>query len=256
MRFENKVAFITGSSSGIGAAAARLFAAEGALVAVVASGNLAKAEAVAGEISLAGGRAWPCVLDVRDAGAVTSVLDQAEAELGPIDILVNSAGVYYPTPIGATTVDELDRMVDINLKGSFNTINAMAPRMQERRSGKIVNLSSVAALTGVRERSLYCATKAAIAQMTKALARELAPFDININAIAPGNTATPMNIEVRTSPEKRDYYEGFKAITPSNTTFSEPEELARLILFLASEEARAMHGALLVMDEGVSTGIG
>ena len=256
MRFENKVAFITGSSSGIGAAAAQMFAAEGAKVAVVASGSLGKAVDVADGITAAGGQAWPCVLDVRDPGAVESVLDEAEAALGPIDILVNSAGVYYPTPIGSTTTDEMDRMVDINLKGSFNTINAVVPRMQARKSGKIVNMSSVAALTGVKERSLYCATKAAIAQMTKALARELAPFDININAIAPGNTATPMNAEVRTSPEKREYYEGFKAITPSNTTFSDPEELASLILFLASDEARAMHGALVVMDEGVSTGIG
>ena len=256
MRFDNKVVLITGGSSGIGEAAAKAFAAEGARVAVAASSDAAKAKIVCDAISEAGGTAWPCAVDVRSPAAVAALLDEIEAELGPIDVLVNSAGVYYPTPIGQTSEDEMDRMVDINLKGTFNTINAIVPRMQERRSGKIVNLSSVAAITGVRERSLYCATKAAIAQMTQALARELAPFDINVNAVAPGNTATPMNVEVRTSPEKREYYEGFKAITPSTTTFSDPSDLAGLILFLASDEARAMHGSMVVMDEGVSTGIG
>lgn len=256
MKLKGKVAFITGASSGIGAAIARRFAQEGAQVAVVASSNLGKAQAVAGEIERHGGRAWACICDVRKRTAVEQVLRAAADTLGAIDIVVNAAGVYYATPIGTTSDEDAERMIDINLKGTFNVVNAIAPVMQKAGQGKIINFASVAAVLGVRERSLYCATKAAVAQMTRALARELAPFNVNCNAIAPGNTATPMNEKVRTDPSYAQQLAGMKSATPSPRTYSEPQDIANIALFLASDDSRAMHGAVVLADEGISTGIG
>lgn len=253
MRLDGKVALVTGGTSGIGEAVCRRFAADGAAVAVVGSQDLSKARAVADTTT---GRAAAYVCDVRNPTALTALVAQVERELGSIDVLVNSAGVYYATPIGATAEADYDRMVDINLKGTFYAINAVVPGMKARRHGRIVNISSVAAVMGISGYSLYCATKGAIAMMTRALARELAPFDIHINAIAPGNTATPLNEALRTRPEHRDYMAGMEALTPSNRAFSPPEEMAALCAFLVSDEARAFHGALLLADEGISSGVG
>jgi 3-oxoacyl-[acyl-carrier protein] reductase len=252
MNLNGRVALVTGATSGIGEAIARRLAADGARVAVVGGSALAKAEAVAATIH--GARAYRC--DVRDVAAVTALVADVEAGLGPVDILVNSAGVYYATPIGDTAEVDYDRMVDINLKGSFATINAVAPGMKARRRGNIVNVSSVASVWGIRGYSLYCATKAAIAMLTRALARELAPFDVRINAIAPGNTATPLNEALRTRPEHADYLAAMDALTPSNRSFSPPEEMAAVCAFLVSDDARAFHGALLLADEGISSGVG
>jgi len=256
MKLKDKVAFITGGSSGIGEAIARRFAREGAKVAVAASSDLAKAQAVVKSIESEGGRAWACACDVRSRTAVEQALRAAVDALGPVDIVVNSAGVYYATPIGRTSAEDADRMIDINLKGTFNVVSAAAPAMQKAGRGKIINFASVAAVMGVRERSLYCGTKAAVAQMTRALARELAPFNVNINAIAPGNTATPMNEKVRTDPAYAQQLAGMEAATPSKRTYSEPDDIAAVALFLASDESRAMHGAVLLADEGISTGLG
>ena len=256
MKLQDKVAFITGGSSGIGEAIARRFSQEGARVAVAASSDLAKAQAVVGSIEHAGGRAWACACDVRSRAAVEQAHRAAVDALGPVDIVVNAAGVYYATPIGKTSVEDADRMIDINLKGTFNVVSAIAPAMQRAGHGKIINFASVAAVMGVRERSLYCGTKAAVAQMTRALARELAPFNVNINAIAPGNTATPMNEKVRTDAAYAQQLAGMEAATPSQRTYSEPDDIAAVALFLASDDSRAMHGSVLIADEGISTGLG
>lgn len=256
MKLSGRTALITGASSGIGEAIAYRFAQEGAGIAVLASSDPRKAEAVAAKIREMGGRAWSGIADVRRRAQIDAALGTAEAALGPIDTVVNAAGVYYATPIGSTAAEDMDRMIDINLKGTFNVINALAPRLIDAKRGNIINFSSVAAVLGVRECSLYCATKAAIAQMTVALARELAPHGININAIAPGNTATPMNTAVRTDPNYAAQLAGMKAATPSTTTFSDPRDIASVALFLASSDAKTLHGALIVADEGLSTGLG
>ncbi|HVW70533.1 MAG TPA: SDR family oxidoreductase [Steroidobacteraceae bacterium] len=250
------MAFITGASSGIGEAVARRFAREGAKVAVVASSDLSKAEAVVRSIESEGGKAWACTCDVRRRASVDEALLGVKQALGPVDIVVNAAGVYFATPIGKTPEEEVDRMIDINLKGTFNVINAIAPSMQKAGHGKIINFASVAARLGVRERSLYCATKAAVAQMTRALAREFAPCNVNINAIAPGNTATPMNAKVRNDPSYAQQLAGMVAATPSRTAYSDPADMASVALFLASEDSKVMHGAMVIADEGISTGLG
>jgi len=256
MSFDGKVALITGGSQGIGAAVARQLAAQGAKVAVVASSSLDKAKAVADAIGAAGGTARPFVCDVRKVADITRVVEEVEQALGPIDILVNAAGVYYATPLGQTTEEDYDRMVAINMKGTFFMTNTVGPRMIERgKGGKIVNFSSVAGVLGVTGRSLYCGSKAAIMMMTRAWAKELAPHDININAIAPGNTETPMNADVRTKPEKAEALAAMKKATPSRVAYTDPEEMAAIAVFLCTDAARPMHGSTLLADEGISTGL-
>jgi NAD(P)-dependent dehydrogenase (short-subunit alcohol dehydrogenase family) len=244
---KDKVALVTGSSSGIGREVAGALAAQGARVAVVASSERAKAEAVVNEIEVAGGIARPFVADISSANGV-------EAELGPIDLLVNSAGVYFPTPAGDVTEDAFDRMVAINLKGSFFTLNAVAPGMKARSAGRIVNIASVAGIAPNPEYSLYAATKAGIIALTRAIALELAPYGINVNAIAPGNTETPINADIRTAPEFAAQRARIDAITPSRRLFTPPAEIAAAIVFLLSDAARGMYGSVMVVDEGKSVG--
>jgi 3-oxoacyl-[acyl-carrier protein] reductase len=252
MKLFNKVVIVSGGSQGIGEAIARLYAKEGARVAVLSSSDLEKARAVASAIEASGGSARPYVCDVRDAGQVAALVADVERDFGVIDILLNGAGVFYATPAGATPDADFDRMVDINLKGSWNLINAVVPGMRMRKSGKIICMASVACVYGVPTYALYCATKAAIVQLVRALALELAPHGIHINAIAPGNTATPMNAGLRNDPAA---VQAISAATPSGRPFSGVEDIAAIALFLASADSRAMHGSCLLADEGISAGM-
>jgi NAD(P)-dependent dehydrogenase (short-subunit alcohol dehydrogenase family) len=253
MAIPGRTALVTGGSQGIGEAIARRLAAEGVAVGVVASSDLAKAQAIAA--SLPGGRALGFFADVRDPTAVATLVDQAKKALGGIDILVNSAGVFYPTPAGGTDESSYDRMVDINLKGTWNAINAVAPLMKAQHRGWIVNLGSVVAAMGFGGYAVYCATKAAIVMMTRALAIELAPHGISVNCLSPGNTATPMNLDIRTSPALKPMLDVMKARTPSGQTHSSAEDMANIVAFMLSDGARAMHGANILADEGFSAGM-
>ncbi|MDY6948222.1 MAG: SDR family NAD(P)-dependent oxidoreductase [Pseudomonadota bacterium] len=255
MRFTGKIAVVTGGSQGIGARIAQRLAAEGAAVAVIASSDRAKAEAVAARIVADGGRAAGHAADVRNAGQIGAIIDHVVEAEGRIDLLVNCAGVFFPTPIGATAAHDIDRMVDINLKGTFNTINAAAPHMKAAGRGKVVNLASVAAMVGVGGYSMYCATKAAVSMLTRALAIELAPSGINVNAVAPGNTATPMNENLRSDPALKPFVDAMAARTPSGRVFSDPDDIASLVLYLLSDDARAMHGSTVLIDEGFAAGM-
>lgn len=255
MRLKGKTALITGGSQGIGEAIAYRFAAEGAEVGVVASSSRDKAEGICGKIRQKGGKAHALVADVSKVAAINAMAKEAEKALGHVDILVNSAGVFYPTKVGETSEADYDREMDINVKGTFFAINAIAPGMAKRRMGNIINITSVAGMVGMNPYSVYCASKAAIITMTKALACELAPQGIRVNAIAPGNTATPMNIDIRTDPKYKAMLDYMAGRTPSGRTYSEAEDMAAAALFLASEDSRAMHGATMVLDEGISAGL-
>lgn len=254
MAFKGKVAIVTGGSQGIGACIAEGLARKGARVAVVASVDIAKAARIADSLNAAGASVSAYVADVRDPGQIGAVIDAVMGAEGRIDLLANCAGVFFPTPAGATPASEVDRMVDINLKGAFNAIGAVVPSMREAGYGKIVSISSVAGFMGMGGYSLYCATKAGIAMMTRALAIELAPSGININAIAPGNTETPMNADIRTNPEFAPMLEAMRARTPSGRTYSDPWDIANLALYLLGDEARAVHGSTMLIDEGFSAG--
>ena len=251
----NRVAVIIGGSSGIGEAVARRFARENVSVVVVASGNLAKAQAVASSICEAGGDAAARTTDVRDPSSVAALFAGVSADYGKIDILVNCAGIFKPTPIGEADIATIDQMLEVNLRGTMLTVNAVVPHLKRAGGGKIINISSVAAFTGIGSYSVYCATKAAVKMLTRSLAIELAPHDININAIAPGNTATPMNEDIRTDPAFAPVLATMKAATPSRRIYSDPDEMAELAFYLASPAARAMHGSTVLIDEGLSAGL-
>ncbi len=252
---KGKIALVTGGSSGIGFEVAVALGSQGVRVAVVASSSAAKARACVDRIAANGGNAMPFVANVSNVGEVMALVHQVEVDMGHIDFLVNSAGVYYPTPVGMTSEKEFDRMVSINLKGSFFAINAVASGMRERRAGRIVNVASVAGIVGSPNYSLYAATKAGILAMTKSIGVELAPFGINVNVIVPGNTETPMNEDIRMAPQFAPNRERIARITPSQRLFTPPQEIASGILFLLSDAAKGMYGSALVIDEGRSAGI-
>ncbi|MCW6511180.1 SDR family NAD(P)-dependent oxidoreductase [Lichenifustis flavocetrariae] len=254
-KLEGRVAFIAGGSQGIGEQTALLFAREGASVAVLASTDLGKAERVAQAIRDAGGSASAYAADVRKADAVKVAVAAAVAAHGPIDILVNSAGVFPPTPSGSTEPDAFERVMDINVKGTWNTIEAIAPEMRARKTGWIVDISSVLGTMALANYAAYCASKAAVNMLTRSLAIEFGRDGVHVNAIAPGNTATPMNENLRTEEQYRGFLDMMTARTPSGRTYSQPEEIARMALYLACEDSKPVHGAIMVMDEGFSLGV-
>ncbi|MGE0256019.1 MAG: SDR family NAD(P)-dependent oxidoreductase [Alphaproteobacteria bacterium] len=253
-RLAGRTALVTGGSQGIGAAICRRFAAEGAEVGVVASASLAKADAVAGAIRAAGGKARAFTCDVAQVAEIERLVAEATAALGRIDILVNCAGLFFPTRLGETDEAMWDRLCDVNLKATFFACNAVAPAMKARGSGKIVNFASGAGLAGRSNYLVYAAVKAGVVNLTRSLGAALAPHGVNANCIAPGNTETPMNENVRTGAEYAAIRDAIRLRTPSSRLFSDPDEIAAGAAFLASDEARAMHGAVLVMDEGVLAG--
>lgn len=255
MTSSSPVALIFGGSSGIGRATALLLGKEGNTVAVIASGDIAKADVVAREIQQAGGQARGFIADVRSVASIRAVVAEVEATLGPIEIMVYSAGVYYPTLIGELDEERFDLMMDINLKGAFFAIDAVTAVMKPRKRGRIVTLASVAGFRGSPNFSLYAATKAAIIMMTKSLVGKLAPHGIHINAVAPGNTATPLNENDRHGEGSEAIIAAKSALTPSGRTYSPPEEIAATIHFLVSGKINAMHGATILVDEGLFAGM-
>ena len=247
MKLEGKVAIVTGGSRGIGASIARRLGAEGATVAVVAHTARTKAEAVAQEIAHAGGRAAPFQADVsRVADCERLAVEVADA-FGTIDILVNNAGVYHPLPMEETTEALWDAQIDINLKGSFFMARAVAPVMKTKGAGKIVNITSTLGVVGSSAGAAYCASKGGQMLLTKALALELGPHGINVNAVAPGATVTDMNAAIRAEPGKE---ERMNALSPMGRYWAEADDMAGAVAYLVSDDAKAVHGAHLMIDLG------
>jgi NAD(P)-dependent dehydrogenase (short-subunit alcohol dehydrogenase family) len=254
-KLTGKVAFIAGGSQGIGEATALLFGREGAKVAVIASKDLKKAEAVAKKIRAAGGVASAYVADVTKSAEVAKAAKAAEKDLGPIDILINSAGVFPPTPSGATDDATYHNVMDINVQGTWNTIGAIAPSMRARKTGWIVNISSVLGTMALGNYALYCASKAAVNMITRSLSIEFGRDGVHVNCLAPGNTATPMNENLRTEDQYKGFIDMMAARTPSGRTYSKPEEMAQAALYLSCDDSKPIHGAILVLDEGFSLGV-
>ncbi len=250
MKLQDKVALITGGSAGIGEAIAIRFASEGAKVAVVASTDIVKAEKVVDTISAAGGIAQPFVANVAEVAEIEALVEAVAIAFGGIHILVNSAGIVGGTPAGATSESDYDRIMDTNLKGTFFCANAVVPLMKAQGSGHIVNISGIGAFKGSSGSAAYSASKAGVISVTEALASELAPHGIHVNAIAPGPTATPGNEHQRTGPGSEDRLREQAKRTRSGRPYSSADDMARAALFLVCEDGIAMHGSVLVLDEG------
>lgn len=253
MELRNKVALVVGGSSGLGEAIARKFASEGATCAIVASSNIHKANKIAKEIKR---KSKGYVCDVTKPAQVNKLVAKVLKDHKKIDILVNSAGIFVPTPAGDTKTSDINRMIDVNLKGTLHMINAVVPHMKARKRGNIINIASVAGVRALPLYGVYCASKAAVVMLTKVMATELSRDGIHVNSMSPGNTETPMNEYVRNDPEFKPILDFMQKLTPSGRTYSKAEEQAAMALFLASPKTgNAIYGANFVVDEGFAAGL-
>ena len=244
MRLQSKVAIVTGAARGIGRATALLFSSEGASV-VLADLDDAAGEETAGDITATGGTALYVRTDVSRQADARALAARAREQFGRIDILINNAGITRDATLAKMTEEQFDAVLQVNLKGVFNCAQAVMPSMIEAGYGRIVNTSSVVALYGNFGQTNYVATKSAVIGMTKVWARELGRKGITVNAVAPGFIATEM---VNSVPEK--VLTMIKERTPLQR-LGEPVEIARAYLFLASDEASFVNGAVLSVDGGM-----
>jgi 3-oxoacyl-[acyl-carrier protein] reductase len=237
---EGRVALVTGGSRGIGAAVSRDLAVAGARVAVNYRTGKDAAEAVASEI---GGVALSA--DVSDPEQAQALVERIESDLGDLDILVNNAGVTRDTLIARMSDEDWNVVLDTNLRGAFNTSRAVARKMLRRRSGVIVNLTSVVGLHGNPGQANYAASKAGLIGLTKALARELGSRGVRVNAVAPGYIDTELTNVL--SDEQRG---AILANTPLGR-LGQPEDVAGAVRFLCSDEAAFVTGEVLLVDGGL-----
>ncbi len=245
MKFANQVAIVTGAGRGIGRAIALRFASEGARVAVV-SRTEKNSEQVADEInSKHAGLAKPYAVDAADHAAVQTLCAQVLADFTRVDVLVNNAGITRDGLSMRMSPGDWDAVMETNLKGPFNFYQGVVRAMMKQRSGRIINIASVAGLMGNAGQANYAASKAGLIAFTKVVARELATRGITSNAVAPGFIATDMTEQL--SQEIKD---GVAKQIPMQK-FGEPEDIAAAVVFLASAEGKYITGQVLTVDGGL-----
>lgn len=249
MRLKDQVALVTGASRGIGRAIAKALAAEGARVALVYRGGKEAAEAAVRDIAAAGGTAKAVQADVTDAAAALRCVEQVVADWGRLDVLVNNAGIVRDTLFVRMTADDWDSVLATNLGGAVNFCRAAAPQMAfKQRRGRIINVSSVAADHVNPGQTNYAASKGALNAFTRALAAELAGRNVLVNAIAPGFIETDMSAAVRNKAGDL-----IKKVIPLRR-IGQPEDVARVAVFLASDDSAYVTGQVLTVDGGLSLG--
>ena len=250
MRFSDKTALITGATGGIGRSTSLLFAAEGAHVAVTDI-ELEPAERLAAEIRVTGGRASAHLLDVTNDAQTQAVVDAVVAETGRVDIAFCNAGIREIVPAQELPLTDWRKVIDVNVTGVFTTAQAVAHKMiADGKGGAIVNTASTLGVMAANSRCAYATSKHAVVGMTKALAIDLAPFHIRVNAVGPGVIRTPLTERYFQDPEMHARVNNIHALGRVGV----PDEIGKAVLYLASEEASFCTGTHLVIDGGWTAG--
>jgi len=246
MKLKDKIALVTGSSRGVGRAVALGFAKQGANVIVNYTSNENAASEVVSEIQSMGGKAISVKADVAQKPEAENLVNSAIDEFGRLDILVNNAGFTRPAMMIKMTEDQWDQVVDIHLKGAFLCAQAAGLQMKEQKSGKIINVTSVAGIVGTVGQINYSAAKGGIISMTKSIARELARYNVCANVISLGIVATDMTEKIRSDEKLKEIYMNRILLK----RFAEADDIAPAFVFLASDESNYITGQLLCVDGG------
>lgn len=244
-RFENKIVLVTGAGRGIGASIAKRFASEGAEVIVNYSGNDEAAQKTVDEITATGGQAQKYKCSVNDSESVKVMIDEIIKEFGRIDILVNNAGITKDGLMLRMTDEDFDRVIDVNLKGTFNCTKYVSKYMLKQKSGKIINISSVVGLSGNAGQVNYSASKAGIIGIMKSAAKELSSRGITVNAVAPGYVDTDMT-KVLSDNIRNEILKNIPLQRMGNV-----EDISNCVAFLASEDASYITGQVISVDGGM-----
>lgn len=253
MRLKDKVSLITGAARGLGRMFALTFAREGSEI-IIDDLNMNQAEDVANEVRRMGRRATVVKADVSKRDQVSKLVDEAMEEFGRIDILVNNAGILWRTAMNSrltASKEEWENVLGVNLLGTYYCIQTIAPYMIKQKYGKIINITSVGAIGTARTlQDAYAASKAGVVILTKKLAHELGPHNINVNAIAPGIIRTQIYDTYERSDRELSKYFSLSAKLSALRRIGEPQDVANVALFLASEESSFITGQVIVVDGG------
>ena len=246
MKLKDKIALVTGSSRGVGRAVALGLAKQGANVVVNYTSNENAANEVVETIQAMGGKAIAVKADVAQKAEVENLVNSAIDTFGRLDILVNNAGFTRPAMMIKMTEDQWDQVVDIHLKGAFLCSQAAGLHMKEQKSGKIINVTSVAGIVGTVGQINYSAAKGGIISMTKSIARELARYNVCANVISLGIVATDMTEKIRSDEKLKEIYMNRILLK----RFAEADDIAPAFAFLASDESNYITGQLICVDGG------
>jgi 3-oxoacyl-[acyl-carrier protein] reductase len=250
MAWRDQVALVTGGARGIGRATARRLAQHGAAVCVNYAAHADAADELVVDITRAGGRAIAAAADVADVAAVAAMVARTEKELGPVTILVNNAGVSWRGTLDEYDAAQVARMRQVNVEGVIHATRAVVGGMRQRRYGRIVNVSSIAAFgTGLPGNAFYAATKAEVAILTKRFAMELGAYNITVNAVAPGFVRTDLTRGGRGAPDWQATEQRFAAKTMLGR-IGEPDDIGNAIAFLAAPESGWITAQMLTVDGG------
>jgi 3-oxoacyl-[acyl-carrier protein] reductase len=244
MDLEGKVALVTGGSLGIGTAVSLDLAENGADVALTYRKHGDEAKTIVEQIIKMGRRGKEYKVDISDFAAAQGLVKNVLDDFGRLDILINNAGMNWDGVVWKMTEEQWDAVINVDLKGTFNFIRAVAPHFKEQKSGKIINMTSINGLRGKFGQANYAAAKAGVIGLTKTVAKEMGKYSINVNAVAPGMIVTDI---LKNLPDE------FKQKAAEETVFNrlgQPEDIAHLVTFLASEKAKHITGEVIKVDGG------
>lgn len=250
-KLDGKIAVITGGAMGIGFMTAQIFASEGATIAILdINGDMAKKAAKS--LIDDGTKAIGIVADVCSESSISQAVKQAEKFLGPVDILMNNAGIACFGNVETTSVEDWDNVFAVNVKGTFLTSKAVIPGMLEAGQGSIINIGSVAAMGGIPSMAAYCAAKGAVVSLTRQMAAEYSPRNIRVNCINPGVVPVTAMGQSLTGGDSSDEAKAKRLAKYPLGRFAEPQDVASAALFFASSESSFVTGAFLAVDGGMT----